>query len=178
MVTAQQFLGVAVTVPFETAVLETVRTGFPQILSACIVILELFERIGFLLYSQAFIDDPRRADFAFDLPRLDASLECWSSDSWCATARRDVNTLAKSGAGQFLDPIDYLHYIQQFVPCVETRADGSKATHEPAATPLRLDVPGLPPVPAVVDLIPRMLAAAPTATCTAAISSLVWCAIA
>ena len=57
---AQQFLGVAVTVPFETAVLETVRTGFPQILSACIVILELFERIGFLLYSQAFIDDPLR----------------------------------------------------------------------------------------------------------------------
>jgi len=48
---AQQFLGVTLTVPFETAALETVRTGFPRILSVCLVIVELFERIGFLLYS-------------------------------------------------------------------------------------------------------------------------------
>ena len=69
------------TVTFEDAALECVRSGFPRSLSIEFVIVELFERIGHLLYSQAFVDDPARADYVFDLPRLDASLACWEDRS-------------------------------------------------------------------------------------------------
>ncbi len=153
---AQQFLGVTLTVPFETAALETVRTGFPRILSVCLVIVELFERIGFLLYSQAYVDDPAREDFALDLLQLDSALDLWTRDLSCQTARRDVNTLAKSGACQFLDPIDYLNYVREFVPWMATRLDDSRAKIEPAAAG---DVPDLLnlPRPTVPDLVPRML---------------------
>ena len=60
---AQQFLGVRATVTFEEAALECVRSGFPKILSIGVVINELFERIGHLLYSQGFVDDPGHARF-------------------------------------------------------------------------------------------------------------------
>jgi len=153
---AQQFLGVALTVPFETAALETVRTGFPRILSVCLVLVELFERIGFLLYSQAYVDDPAQKDFTFDLFRLDITLDRWTGDPFCQAARRDVNTLAKSGACQFLDPIDYLKYVRQFVPWMATKPDDKREKEMPAATP---DAPELPdlPRPAIPDLVPRML---------------------
>jgi hypothetical protein len=153
---AQQFLGVSLTVPFETAALETVRTGFPRILSVCLVIVELFERIGFLLYSQAFVDDPARTDFAFDLFRLDGSLDLWSRNPFCQAARRDVNTLAKSGAEQFLDPVDYLSYVRDFVPWMATGPDDQRERKEPAT---KADVPELPdlPRPTIPDLVPRML---------------------
>ena len=57
---AQQFLGVTATVPFEEAVLECIRSGSPRPNFVGFVIVELFERIGHLLYSQSFVDDPAR----------------------------------------------------------------------------------------------------------------------
>ena len=57
---AQQFLGVTATVTFEEAALECVRSGFPQLPSIGVVINELFERIGHLLYSQGFVDNPAK----------------------------------------------------------------------------------------------------------------------
>jgi hypothetical protein len=153
---AQQFLGVAYTVPFETAALEAVRTGFPRVLSVCLVIVELFERIGFLLYSQGYVDDPSQPGFAFELPELNGSLDRWTSDSACQAARRDVNTLARSGAGQFLDPVDYLDYTRAFVPWIVRAPDGSKQRVDPAA-PAEGPAPLNLPRPEVRDLVPRML---------------------
>ena len=95
------------------------------------VIVELFERIGHLLYSQAFVDDPARQDYVFDLPKLDASLARWENDPACQAARRDVNTLAGSGVERFLDPVDYLRYIQHYVPWKVAGPDGT--TDDPAS---------------------------------------------
>ncbi len=153
---AQQFLGVSLTVPFETAALETVRSGFPQIMSVCLVLVELFERIGFLLYSQSFVDDPARADYAFDLDRLDGSLELWNRDPCCQAARRDVNTLAESGAERFIDPIDYLNYIREFVPWMSTGGNGLREKVAPVAVAGSVEFLDLP-IPTIPDLVPRML---------------------
>jgi hypothetical protein len=153
---AQQFLGVLLTVTFETAALETVRTGFPRILSICFVLVELFERIGFLLYSQSFVDDPARKEYAFDLPKLDTALDRWSTDACCQGARRDVNTLARSGPCQFLDPVDYLHYVQVYVSRKIRKEDGTSEVRSPSAEADLPDLPGLSR-PSVPELIPRML---------------------
>ncbi len=153
---AQQFLGVTATVTLEDAALECVRSGFPRTLSIEFVIVELFERIGHLLYSQAFVDDPARKDYVFDLPKLDGSLECWENNPAPQAARREVNTLVKSGAEQFLDPIDYLRYIQRYVPWKIAGPDG-KATVRPAtAADAGVELPGLP-APLPVHVIPRLL---------------------
>jgi hypothetical protein len=163
---AQQFLGVVVTVSFEAAALETVRTGFPRIASIGVVLFELFERIGYLLYSAAFVDDPTTPTseppvFVFDLPRLDEALGLWETDPPCQAARRDVNTLANSGIGQFLDPVDYLRYVQAYVPWRIEAADG--VTVRPPTARLaetrfgaKPERPGLLQ-PTIADLIPRML---------------------
>ena len=37
------------------------------------VIVELYERIGYLLYGQSFIDNPAQPDYAFHLPKLDGA---------------------------------------------------------------------------------------------------------
>ena len=167
---AQQFLGVAVTVSFEAAALETVRTGFPRIASIGVVLFELFERIGYLLYSTAFVDDPNTPTddpsipandpdtssvFVFDLPKVDEALSRWESEPPCQAARREVNTLATSGIGQFLDPVDYLRYVQAYVPW-RVAADDVTRVRQPTADPNEPERPGLLR-PTVADLIPRML---------------------
>ncbi len=153
---AQQFLGVTATITFEDAALECVRSGFPRLPSIEFVIVELFERIGHLLYSQAFVDDPERKDYVFDLPKLDGSLARWEDIPACQAARREVNTLAASGVERFLDPVDYLRYIQRHVSWkvadTADRTETSSATAEASAP----ELPGLPrPLPGHV--IPRML---------------------
>jgi hypothetical protein len=145
---AQQFLGIEVTITFEAAALECVRSGFPKLPSLGFVIVQLFERIGHLLYSQGFVDDPARPDFVFDLPKLDGCLELWETDPACLAARRDVNTLAASGVGRFLDPVDYLRYVQAYVPWRDLVAPAV----EPEST-----MPADLLQPKVVDLIPRLL---------------------
>ncbi len=74
---AQQFLGVPLTVPLEAALLETIKHGSPKIASARGVITELFERVGFLLYSQAFVDDPLRERYVFNVPKLHIGMSRW-----------------------------------------------------------------------------------------------------
>jgi hypothetical protein len=152
---AQQFLGVEITVTFEAAALEAVRSGFPRVLSVCFVVVELFERIGHLLYSQAFRDDPAGPEYAggaggsgyvFDFPKLDDAMTRWETDPPCQSARRDVNSLAADGIGQFLDPVDYLRYVQGYVPW---KGLGP-------APPDGLEPPDLPR-PEARDVIPRML---------------------
>jgi hypothetical protein len=105
---AQQFLGVKATVTFEQAALDCICSGVPKILSIGVLINELFERIGHLLYRQGFVDNAARPEFVFDLPKLGQALKRWETEPSCLAARRDVNALAASGAEQFLDPVDYL----------------------------------------------------------------------
>ncbi len=149
---AQQFLGVETTTSLEAAALDAVRFGVPTAASIGFVVVELYERIGHLLYGQSFIDDPARKGYLFDLPKLTDHMEHWQKDASCQTARRDVNTLAKSGPEQFLDPIDYLKYVGDFVPC--TLPDGK--TRPPKADSETLRQLG-EPVPTVADLVPRLL---------------------
>jgi hypothetical protein len=137
-------------------VLECVRSGFPGILSIGVVINELFERIGHLLYSQAFVDDPARAEFALDLPKLADGMKCWEAEPSCLAARRDVNALAVSGVEQFLDPVDYLRYVQEFVPWKHAELDGTDKV-KPHVTQPDPPEPAGSPGPRVTDLIPRML---------------------
>jgi hypothetical protein len=150
---AQQFLGVAATVTFEDAALECVRSGFPRTMSIEFAIVELFERIGHLLYSQAFVDDPARKDYVFDLPKLDEAIVYWETDPACQAARREVNTPLGNDVDQFLDPVDYLRYIQKYVPWTVAGPEGKVATRPASTDPV---VPMLPrPLP--VHVIPRML---------------------
>ncbi len=149
---AQQFLGVETTTTLEAAALEAVRFGVPTVASIGFVIVALYERIGHLLYGQSFIDDPARPDYAFDLPRLADRMAEWDSNPSCQAARRDVNTLARSGPELFLDPIDYLEYVRAFVPW--NREDGS--IPDPTADPAAMRLLG-EPVPTKADLIPRLL---------------------
>jgi hypothetical protein len=153
---AQQFLGVTATVTLEEAVLQCVRSEVPKILSIGVVINELFERIGHLLYSQGFVDNPADTNFAFNVPKLEKSLERWESDPSCLAARRDVNALAASGVEQFLDPVDYLRYLQAYVPWQTANLDGTNAIQTPWVATATED-PGILPRPKVTDLIPRML---------------------
>jgi hypothetical protein len=153
---AQQFLGVTVTVTFEDAALECVRSGFPRILSIVFVLVELFERIGHLMYSQGFVDDPARPDYVFDAHKLDQCLTQWERDPSCQAARRDVNALATSGVERFLDPVDYLRYVQAYVPWKIVQPDGTVEIRAPTADPNLPEVPGLPK-PAVAELVPRIL---------------------
>jgi hypothetical protein len=153
---AQQFLGVTATVTLEEAALECVRSGFPKTLSIELVIGELYERIGHLLYSQAFVDDPARNNYIFDPPKLDESLACWETNPACQAARNLVNTTEQSGAERFLDPVDYLRYIQSYVPSTIAGPDGVQTVRPPSADPTIPELPGLlRPLP--VQIIPRML---------------------
>ena len=153
---AQQFLWVTATITFEEAALECVRSGFPKILSIGVVINKLFERIVHLLYSQGFVDNPTHPKFAFNLPKLDEGLQCWESEPSCLAARRDVNALAASGVEQFLDPVDYLCYLQAYVPSRSNEQDVADAIRTAAVETETAD-PLVLPRPQVTDLIPRML---------------------
>jgi hypothetical protein len=153
---AQQYLGVTATATFEEAALDCVRSGIPRFLSIEFVIVELFERIGHLLYAQAFVDDPARKDYVFDLPKLDEALARWENDPACQAARREVNNTAASGVEFFLDPVDYLRYVQCFVPWKTTVADRWVAVPPAPADPAPLQFPGLA-CPQPVQVVPRML---------------------
>ena len=107
---------------------------------------------------------------ASDLPKLENALQRWETEPSCQAARRDVNALAASGVERFLDPIDYLRYVQAYVPWKDVKPDGTTETPSPTEiaeasaarepAPPRRDRPGTR----------GCSAAAPTATCTAATS--------
>ena len=65
---AQQFLGDVPVVHLEAAFLGAVRYGNPSPAAVADTLVQLYERIGHLLYRQVFVDDPARAGFVLDLP--------------------------------------------------------------------------------------------------------------
>lgn len=114
---AQQFLGDVPVVYLESAFLDAVLHGSPSPSAVADTIVQLYERIGHLLYRQSFVDDPADANFVLNVPRLEESFPVWSQPgSEPARARQDVNVWARPEAGCFRDPVDYLEYVCQYVP--------------------------------------------------------------
>ena len=148
---AQQFLGDVPAVYLETAFLGAVRHGSPSPAAVADTLVQLYERIGHLLYRQSFVDDPADADFVLKVPRLGESLPVWSQpESEPARVRQDVNTWASAEAGWFRDPVDYLQFVCRCVPWQGGVSPGDGS-------------PVIPPperwgdAPAVSELVPRML---------------------
>ena len=155
---AQQFLGVTATVTFEEAVLECVRSGFPKVLSIGVVINELFERIGHLLYSQGFVDNPALAEVRLRPAQAGTRpCSCWETDPSCRRHVRDVNALAASGVERFLDPIDYLRYLPGLRSLEDDRAGWSDGISGQPRPGQRRPIPRSCRDPKVTDLVPRML---------------------
>jgi len=118
---AQQFIGVETTSTLEAAVVQAVLHGSPSVQSIGFVLMELFERIGHLLYSQSFVEDPASPSYAFEMHALERSMNLWETEHEARAVRRNVNSLASSGIGKFLDPIDYLRHGQARVADVVPR---------------------------------------------------------
>jgi hypothetical protein len=123
---AQQFIGVSHTTPLEHAFLGAVRHDSPSAASIALVFGQLYERIGHLLYSQSFEVDPAppkgppkggSRPFVLRLPKVRRTLAAWEEpDSDAARIRQAVHTWAASGRGEFRDPVDYLRFLETFVP--------------------------------------------------------------
>jgi hypothetical protein len=142
---AQQFLGVETISTLEAAALKAIQFGVPALASVGLVLVALYERIGHLLYSQSFVEDPARPGFAFELRHLEQNLGKWEAEAAAQAVRRDANTLAASGSGEFLDPVDYLRYVQAWVPWRDEagKVQGPTAHADKAPQP--------------ADLVPRLL---------------------
>jgi hypothetical protein len=162
---AQQFIGVDTTTTLEEAALKSVRFGVPLVESICVVIVELFERIGHLFYRQSFEDDPGKQGYVFDLPKLhklDKNLELWRTSTSHRVIRRTVdavvnrerNELLDAGATQkqnrLLDPAHYLEYVLKHI----TWKDNEGQEHLPT-TQYPSDYQGMRP--GITDLIPHMM---------------------
>lgn len=174
---AQQFIGVERTVPLEEAVLQSVRFGIPTVQSIAFVLVELFERIGHLLYATSFVDDPATEDYVFRIPGVPRGLNVWKTDSLCQSVRTDTNVLVNHGVSQFLDPVDYFEkWILPYFSWEETLPKGESRIHPPTerlANPVESSPPGAPdsasecgpgelspltlPRPGATNLVPYML---------------------
>jgi hypothetical protein len=148
---AQQFIGVENTTTFESAALQSIRFGFPSTRSVGFTIMELFERIGHLLYVQSCVDDPSRDNFVFNLHKLKESMEIWKKNAQIKSIRTDVNIIVNRGISKFFDPVDYLRYIQNYVPWKTNKKETCQKLSNNDAEENKL------PIPKPEDLIPRML---------------------
>ncbi|HEY7422973.1 MAG TPA: NUDIX domain-containing protein [Gemmataceae bacterium] len=148
---AQQFLGDVPVVYLESAFLGAVRHGSPSPAAVADTLVQLYERIGHLLYRQSFVDDPADANFVLNLPRLEESFPVWSQPgSEPVRARQDVNTWASPEAGCFRDPVDYLQFVCQCVPWL---GDPPLSGGPPPIHPPKWQEGA----PSANDLLPRML---------------------
>ncbi len=95
---AHQLIGVAHAVTLEDAVLGSVLFGLPTAPSVGVVIAELSERAGYMLYGQSFVDDPagRRglpSSSCVILPRALTSWDihhCHPSSEWVTLGQTSV----------------------------------------------------------------------------------------
>ena len=129
---AHQLIGVRHIATLEDAVLRSVRFGVPSVQSVAVVLMELLERLGHMMYGRSFVDDPaQHTDYRFFIPHLDESLARWEQEARLTMVRRAAN-MAKVGAEWFIDPVDYLGcYLKKYV----TWADAQHAGIAPQARP-------------------------------------------
>ena len=151
---AQQFIGVE-SISFEKALLQSVYFGYPQASSICHVLLELYERLGHLLYRHWYVDDPARPRgdptvrprrFVFYVRHLAEVMRHWEENPRLHEIRCEADA-AKHGPGSFVDPLDYLHYVQSLVRW----RDDEGNVHKPKPA---VSAPGQP---SPAQLVPRML---------------------
>jgi hypothetical protein len=147
---AQQFLGDVRTVSLEHAFLDAVRHGSPTPDSVAEVFGQLYERLGYVLYSHSFLDDPNQADFVLALPHLERNLAVWQQPGCDPTrVRQDVNSWAAAERGHFRDPVDYLDFVCRNVPWLRDEPDGGpREVRRPRRQPGD---------PAAAELVPAML---------------------
>jgi hypothetical protein len=114
---AEQFIGVDQTLSLEAALLECTRLGVPAPESVADVLFYLYERLGLLLYRNAYTDDPNKPSKPFSPERLDKrltdNLTAYDVRSGPAFATKAVATSAAYDAGlseQFLDPYRFAKY--------------------------------------------------------------------
>lgn len=184
---AHQLIGVAHAVTLEEAVLGSVLFGLPTVPSVGVVIMELLERTGHMLYGQSFVDDPAgREDYQFFVRHLAESLDLWDHDVRLGMVRTAAS-LAVRGVGSFIDPVDYFRYTQNYVswapepraaagcsagpcpgaPCLVSSAENvvtGEASARPDDSRLTEDaesakkaLAGKAPTPCPANLIPRLL---------------------
>jgi hypothetical protein len=112
---AQQFIGVSETLTLESAALDAVHLGVPTLASVREVLVQLFERIGYLLYEGSDEDDPERADFTLALPRLEEGLHVWETQESLRAIRATVHNAlqAQQGVERFIEPVSYMRYVAQ-----------------------------------------------------------------
>lgn len=175
---AQQFIGGDRTVFLEDAVLNAVQYGNPSIQSIGFVLVELLERLGHLLYSTSFVEDPDAANYVFRMPRVVRGMNAWKAGTLQKSVRSDVNALVERGASRFIDPVDYFeHSILPHFDHEVMQADGTRTVvraqvdlKHPASTSSETasretgdigsadEAPWMKlSQPAPTDLVPRML---------------------
>jgi len=112
---AHQLIGVRRIVTLEEAVLRSVRFGVPTVQSIGVVLTELLERLGHMMYGRSFVEDPAERDqYKFYVPHLAESLGRWEKESRLMMVRRAAS-LAEQGVEQFIDPVEYFHYLGHYV---------------------------------------------------------------
>ena len=161
---AHQLIGVRHIVTLEEAVLRSVRFGVPTVQS-----------IGVVLDGTAGAAWPhdvwailrrgsrRPPDYTFYIPHLAESMHRWEEDSRLMMVRRAAS-LAEQGVEQFIDPVEYFHYLGHYVnwPKPQCGDGGQQGRPCPGAFCWFQDSTGVQanasPGPGPADLIPRLSA--------------------
>lgn len=119
---AQQMIGVEQTVPLEDALLACVRVGEPTPQAVAHLLFEMYERLGRLLYSHSFDDNPHRWEVGPDVTaeadaaRIDRyllqNLDAWEREPEAMRLRCEVTTELEPSEWKdlFHDPVYHLSY--------------------------------------------------------------------
>src|SRR5262249_14449306 len=134
----------------ESAALQSVCFGVPTVPSVREVLVQLYERLGHLLYSVSQEEDPRRGGFTLNVPRLEDGLKLWDEQPHLRALRTDldglVQRLDRAGGGRpapgYLCPVDYLRYVLGVVSGGVPGRGRAADPHYPAPTPGDV-VPGM-----------------------------------
>ncbi len=161
---AHQLIGVRHLVTLEEAVLRSVRLGVPSVQSVAVVLVELLERLGHMMYGRSFVDDPaQHENYRFYLPHLDESLALWEQETRLTMVRRAAS-MAEVGPELFIDPVDYFaRYLKEYVPWAHSPAENSPGRARPCPGAFCWSRSGAGPKasqndkPGPAELIPRML---------------------
>lgn len=161
---AHQLISVEQTLRFEDAVLDAVRHGLPTLDSICGVLVQLYERVGHLLYRGAhlpggrashedrpcggagYLDDiPRRDDRVNGRSKLSESIDQWNHARMLTSVRTEVGLFLPTQTERYVDPVSYIERVR-----------AASELHAPSAgagqVPLDAPVPGMLRGPAHGDL--------------------------
>lgn len=162
---AHQLISVEHTLRFEEAVLNAVRHGLPTLDSVCGVLVQLYERVGHLLYrgahlpggrasqedrpagGAAYLDDiPRHDDRPNGKSKLAESIGEWNQAYMLRSLRTEIGLLIATCGESYRDPVTYIEQVRKAID----RHD--RPPGEAGQVPLDAPVPGMLRGPAHGDL--------------------------